>query len=110
MPFKRLFEDKYVGSSPENASVVRTLFDLFTFFLIQTGDDFQHLVAAVAILLGVWQVLSIAQQIYWALGNKSGTWALLNFTTMMAISTVNIFLYIAFSKKFRQTLWNMMKR
>ena len=29
MPFKRLFKDKYAGSSPENASVVRTLFDLF---------------------------------------------------------------------------------
>ena len=32
MLFKRLFKDKYAGSSPENASVVRTLFDLF--FLI----------------------------------------------------------------------------
>ena len=29
MPFKRRFRDKYAGSSPENASVVRTLFDLF---------------------------------------------------------------------------------
>ena len=29
MSFKRLFQDKYAGSSPENASVVRTLFDLF---------------------------------------------------------------------------------
>ena len=29
MPFKRLFKDNYAGSSPENASVVRTLFDLF---------------------------------------------------------------------------------
>ena len=29
MPFKRRFKDKYAGSSPENASVVRTLFDLF---------------------------------------------------------------------------------
>ena len=29
MPFKRLFRDKYAGSTPENASVVRTLFDLF---------------------------------------------------------------------------------
>ena len=28
MPFKRQFKDKYAGSSPENASVVRTLFDL----------------------------------------------------------------------------------
>ena len=28
MPFKRLFKDKYAGSSPENASVVRTLFEL----------------------------------------------------------------------------------
>ena len=28
MPFKRRFKDKYAGSSPENASVVRTLFDL----------------------------------------------------------------------------------
>ena len=31
MPFKRLFKDKY--SLPENASVVRTLFDLFFDFL-----------------------------------------------------------------------------
>ena len=30
MPFKRRFTNKYAGSSPENASVVRTLFDLFT--------------------------------------------------------------------------------
>ena len=30
MPLKWLFKDKYVGSSPENASVVRTLFDLFS--------------------------------------------------------------------------------
>ena len=29
MPFKRRLKDKYAGSSPENASVVRTLFDLF---------------------------------------------------------------------------------
>ena len=29
MPLKRRFKDKYAGSSPENASVVRTLFDLF---------------------------------------------------------------------------------
>ena len=29
MPCKRRFKDKYAGSSPENASVVRTLFDLF---------------------------------------------------------------------------------
>ena len=29
MPFKRRFKDKYAGSLPENASVVRTLFDLF---------------------------------------------------------------------------------
>ena len=29
MPFKRRFKDKYAGSSPENASVVRTLFNLF---------------------------------------------------------------------------------
>ena len=29
MPFKRRFKDKYADSSPENASVVRTLFDLF---------------------------------------------------------------------------------
>ena len=29
MPFKRLFKVRYAGSSPENASVVRTLFDLF---------------------------------------------------------------------------------
>ena len=29
MPFKRRFKDKYAVSSPENASVVRTLFDLF---------------------------------------------------------------------------------
>ena len=29
MAFKRRFKDKYAGSSPENASVVRTLFDLF---------------------------------------------------------------------------------
>ena len=29
MPFKRRFKDKYAGSSPENASVVLTLFDLF---------------------------------------------------------------------------------
>ena len=35
MPFKRLFKVKYAGSSPENASVVRTLFNLF-FFLIPT--------------------------------------------------------------------------
>ena len=31
MPFKGQFKDKYVGSLPENASVVRTLFDLFLF-------------------------------------------------------------------------------
>ena len=29
MPFGRRFKDKYAGSSPENASVVRTLYDLF---------------------------------------------------------------------------------
>ena len=29
MPFKRLFKDKHADSSPENASVVRTLFNLF---------------------------------------------------------------------------------
>ena len=29
MAFKRQFKDKYAGSSPENASAVRTLFDLF---------------------------------------------------------------------------------
>ena len=29
MPFKSLVKDKYAGSPPENASVVRTLFDLF---------------------------------------------------------------------------------
>ena len=33
MPFKSLFKDKYAGSSPENASVVRTLFDLFRLHL-----------------------------------------------------------------------------
>ena len=33
MPFKRRFKDKYAGSSPENASVVRTLFDLLFFVL-----------------------------------------------------------------------------
>ena len=32
MSFKRLFKDKYAGSSPENASVVRTLFDLFLLY------------------------------------------------------------------------------
>ena len=31
MPFDRIFKDKYAGSLPENASVVRTLFDLFFF-------------------------------------------------------------------------------
>ena len=31
MPLKIRFKDKYAGSSPENASVVRTLFDLFNF-------------------------------------------------------------------------------
>ena len=37
MPFKRQFKDKYAGSSPENASVVRTQFDLFLcFFLFST--------------------------------------------------------------------------
>ena len=30
MPFKRRFKDKYAGSLPEKASVVRTLFDLLT--------------------------------------------------------------------------------
>ena len=30
MPFKRRFKDKYAGSSPENASVVQTLFDFFS--------------------------------------------------------------------------------
>ena len=30
MSLKRLFKDKYAGSSPENASVVRSLFDLFS--------------------------------------------------------------------------------
>ena len=30
MPFRRRFKDKYAGSTPENASVVRTLFDLFS--------------------------------------------------------------------------------
>ena len=35
MPFIRRFKDKYAGSSPENASVVRTLFDLL--------DAFSHL-------------------------------------------------------------------
>ena len=34
MPFKSRFKDKYAGSSPENASVVRTLFDLFYFRLL----------------------------------------------------------------------------
>ena len=29
MLIQRRFKDKYAGSSPENASVVRTLFDLF---------------------------------------------------------------------------------
>ena len=33
MPFKRRLKDKYAGSSPENVSVVRTLFDLFHFIL-----------------------------------------------------------------------------
>ena len=33
MPFKRRFKDTYASSSPENASVVRTLFDLLYFFL-----------------------------------------------------------------------------
>ena len=32
MPFKRQFKDEYTGSSPENASVVQTLFDLFFVF------------------------------------------------------------------------------
>ena len=32
MPFKRRFKDKYAGSSTKNASVVRTLFDLFLLF------------------------------------------------------------------------------
>ena len=34
MPFKRRFKDKYAGSSPENASIVRTLFDLFLNFKV----------------------------------------------------------------------------
>ena len=34
MPFKRRFKDKYAGRSPENASVVRTLFDLFFAFFL----------------------------------------------------------------------------
>ena len=29
MTFKRLFKDKYADNSPENASVVQTLFGLF---------------------------------------------------------------------------------
>ena len=37
MPFKRRFKDKYAGSSPENASVVRTLFDLLYASLIRGG-------------------------------------------------------------------------
>ena len=35
MPFKRLFKDKYAGSSPENASVVRTLFDLLGNYFVR---------------------------------------------------------------------------
>ena len=35
MPFKRRFTDKYTGSLPENASVVRTLFDLFYNYQLQ---------------------------------------------------------------------------
>ena len=34
MPSGRQLKDKYAGSSPENASVVRTLFDLFLSFLL----------------------------------------------------------------------------
>ena len=36
MPFKRRFKDKYAGSSPENASVVRTLFDLLLCYIEDT--------------------------------------------------------------------------
>ena len=45
MPFKRRFKDKYAGSSPENASVVRTLFDLFFLFTTRPSltDLFQRL-------------------------------------------------------------------
>ena len=40
MPFKRRFKDKYAGSSPENASVVRTLFDLLLIFSIEKDSSF----------------------------------------------------------------------
>ena len=39
MPFKRRFIDKYAGSSPENASVVRTLFDLFSLRKVGHGKE-----------------------------------------------------------------------
>ena len=40
MLFKRLFKDKYMGSSPENAFVVRTLFDLFHRLFAYFDDSF----------------------------------------------------------------------
>ena len=40
MPFKRRFKDKYADSSPENASVVRTLFDLFSCYFLFTAEGF----------------------------------------------------------------------
>ena len=42
MPFKRLFKDKYAGSLPENASVVRTLFDLFFFVMTMSNIKFKQ--------------------------------------------------------------------
>ena len=38
MPFKRRLKDKYAGSSPKNASVVRTLFDLFINTFLHHSD------------------------------------------------------------------------
>ena len=46
MPFKRQFKDKYAGSSPENASVVRTLFDLFLSFSADVSCLYIHFMTA----------------------------------------------------------------
>ena len=68
-------------------------------------DEFQRLVAAVAILLVVCQLPTMGQWIYYALGVKSTpTFVKFTFAAMMANCTLNFFLYVAFSKKFRNTL------
>ena len=41
MLFKRLFKDKYAGSPPENASVVRTLFSVSLVFRCVLASDYE---------------------------------------------------------------------